>query len=166
MRAGLALCGLGLVGLAGVPLRDADRPDPLERAQECARLELRAALDAYRADHGRWPGRDPYGFAHEGLLRLQLEGVTDPTGRPLPDGQDGLGPYLPDGVPVEPCSGDARLVLVGADDAGEPGPHDVGAPRGGWSFDPVDGSLEALSLEALSPEAPGSARAPRPHPDR
>jgi len=76
---------------------------------------LQSALEAYRADHGWYPGDPERDFNSAGraeLLRRQLTEFTRDDGRPAPrrDAQYCFGPYLRE-IPADPQTGSRHVIL-------------------------------------------------------
>jgi hypothetical protein len=80
-----------------------------------ANAALQQALEAYRADHGWYPGDPDRDWNSDGspdVLRRQLTGFTRDDGKPAEqrDAQFCFGPYLRE-IPAEPRSGSGAIVV-------------------------------------------------------
>lgn len=106
--------GSFLLGLrAGTPAPVRAEARLAQQAQDLAALQ--AALEAYRADHGWYPGDPERDFNSSGrveLLRRQLTEFTRDDGRPSPrrDAQYCFGPYLRE-IPADPRTGSRHVIL-------------------------------------------------------
>ena len=153
----LALAVVGLLLFMAVPL---SRPNVaklmVEHRYQLERLaleELSRAVEAYHNDHGAWPGARPAEAGtldekvyEEDWLQRQLRMYTDAEGRVVPQELTShpFGPYLEDGIPLNPSTG-LRSVRVLAE--GEEGPGSVRDGIYGWIYDPRTG--------AICPHSPG-----------
>jgi type II secretory pathway pseudopilin PulG len=95
---------------------------------------LRSRIEQYKAEHG---GQPPLLF--QGGFP-QLTQATNEAGVPGPRGKDyPLGPYLPDGVPVNPCTGSN---VVQPTDTFPP----IASAGGGWLYHQATGQIAADQL--------------------
>ncbi len=118
--------------------------DRIAHAERSARAELATAIDVYRTDHGALPGRivgasfsqQPTG---ERLAR-QLTLATDETGNVAPSSEPSypFGPYLPNGVPVNPVNGLAGIRLADLLETAD--------GSTGWTVDPATGHVASNAL--------------------
>lgn len=136
---------------------EADRAEArLDRRCYLALEELRTAIDDYQGDHGSWPGQTaaslrslapPTYDAYSLTQQLQLN--TDLAGTVLPSGGEShpFGPYLPNGIPINPLNGKSRILVV------QPGESfETTRDRGfGWVYNPLNGDLRP----AGQPSDPG-----------
>jgi hypothetical protein len=146
-----------------VPVRRAPAPDPrLEAAVARAQLladrtaAFRAALEVYRFDHGRAAGYGPpepgapvrppsfVDLRNQMLQGSNARGATGPAGLGN-QGRWPLGPYLPDGLPVNPLNGLATVRVL-AD--GEPFPAEADGTTG-WIYQPAQALLRANAVGTL-----------------
>lgn len=146
--------GLGFVVVAASALlagMHLSRPaSDAMQATAAANAALQHAVEAYRADHGWYPGdpdRDWNSDGNPDILRLQLTGFTRDDGKPAEqrDAQFCFGPYLRQ-VPTEARSGSGAIVVdqVGAR-ALTRLRRDVasGNARGGWYYEARTGNVVA-----------------------
>lgn len=107
-----------------------------DRAKSTALAEnlrvLRAKIELYKLEHG-----NQVPLAYEGTLPqltepTNAEGVPGPAGKEYP-----LGPYLPNGIPVNPYSGSASVELT------ETFPPTKRGTAGGWLYHQPTGRIAA-----------------------
>jgi len=129
-------------------------PSPAKRlARQRARVafvaleSLRNAVEDYRGDHGQWPGLDPRAqrslsaptYSERALVQqLKLHSDQDGGTLPLAEGEFTFGPYLPDGLPVNPQNGLSSVRLLEPDESFESVVDGVY----GWVYDPRSGEVE------------------------
>ncbi len=112
-------------------------------------VELRQALESYRADHGAYPAA-PGDFNRQGdpqILARQLTGYTDARGEPsaVRDDAHPFGPYL-QSIPAEPISGSGALRIDTRDNRLLPELSQAvarGSGRGGWYYEARSGHVVA-----------------------
>jgi len=151
----------GVLALAvGLPLREMATSDAgAERIGHLARIatqELRAAIENYQRDHGRWPGHAP--GSDEPDVRWftrQLTRFSNENGEVFDelDPEYNYGPYLVDALPDNPVNGlsDVRYVPRESIDAAVD-------EMSGWLYDPKTG---VLRINASGSPGPGQ----RPYAD-
>jgi hypothetical protein len=141
---------LGLLLFMAIPM---NIQNPAKRiAAQRARISFLAlerfktAVEDYRGDHGAWPGQDA-SFAHTlaepsynslSLVR-QLQMHSDQDGTTLPSAEAGysFGPYLPDGIPINPENHLSTVRVL------QPGESIDRVLDGiyGWVYDPRTGEV-------------------------
>ena len=139
-----------LMAVPQAPLTpDEARAEREAHALRLAEQELGSAIDRYRAEHGALPGRvvaTSFSDVPDAeLLVRQLRGATDARGHvgPAPAPTFPLGPYLPDGPPVNPLNGRAEVRLAGPE-----APADGSA---GWIVDPATGQVRSDAVPQEEP---------------
>ncbi len=130
---------MAIVTAAGIPVFNAIGG----QAQRSATLQnlrsMRATIELYKAEHG---GEVP--LLYRGTLP-QLTEATDAAGKPgPPDARHPFGPYLPNGIPPNPCTGTSLI-----------SPIDVFPPTspsgvGGWLYHQPTGRIAADVKEHLN----------------
>ncbi len=141
----LVLVVIGLIAFMAVPTgpvspkaRAAER---LEAATDLALGEFRAAIRDYYHDHHRFPGESPRpGMRSEPGLRWferQLMLNTDEQGNPAGGytTEHPFGPYLPSGLPVNPCNGLSSVKFIKSAEAFEPDDST------GWIYFTLEGEI-------------------------
>jgi hypothetical protein len=146
---------LGLLFFMAVPMRKPTAREMLlaqrEHGASLACETLGRAIQDYHAEHSEWPGVRPnvastlgppeYGENH---LCRQLEMPSDRLGFTMPTGggQYTYGPYLPNGIPVNPRNGQRSIRILGEGESFEA----VVDKLYGWVYDPRTGEVRPHTL--------------------
>jgi type II secretory pathway pseudopilin PulG len=165
VRLTLVLVVSGLFGVIALPDKSGPDPAALRRREARAVREVladyREAIEAYRIDHGMWPGWEPdtawgddesHGraactewFGHQLTQRTNAAGDTDLDAASFEN--EALGPYLPGGLPANPVNALTTVRVLGHD---EPWPL-VADDRTGWIYDARSGLLRLNSQGRTEP---------------
>lgn len=134
-----------LIGVIALPNRyghEARLEQDRAQAAVTALHDLRRVIEAYRIDHGAWPGwsgsdggEHPDSACAEVFVQ-QLTEIPEP---------GVLGPYLPGDLPANPLNGLATVRVLGLE---EPWPL-TADDRTGWIYDPRSGLIRLNSQGRL-----------------
>jgi len=102
---------------------------------------LRAKIELYKLEHGNQVPLVFQGTLPQLTEATNAEGVPGPAGKEYP-----FGPYLPDGIPLNPYSGSARIELT------ETFPPVKQTAAGGWLYHQPTGRIAANHASSLDKE--------------